>query len=57
MSISSYVTILEIHDLEKEMYNITEAVSFVDKPAGIYSYIFQVLEAKIKIRLDSFEYF
>ena len=46
MSISSYVTILEIHDFENDIYNISESTAFVDKPAGIYSYIFHVLEIK-----------
>ena len=42
MSISSYITILELHDFENDHYSLLEATSFVDKPAGIYSYIFQI---------------
>ena len=54
MSISSYVTVLEIHDLENDIYNISEATTFVDKPAGIYSYIFQVLEIEINNQIYYF---
>ena len=54
MSISSYVTILEIHDFENDIYNISESTTFVDKPAGIYSYIFHVLEIKINNQIYYF---
>jgi hypothetical protein len=54
MSISSYVTILEIHDFENDIYNISESTAFVDKPAGIYSYIFHVLEIKINNQIYYF---
>ena len=47
MSISSYKTILELHDLENGKYNITEAVKFFENSLGIYSFIFQILETKI----------
>ena len=55
MSISSYITILELHDFQNDQYSLLEATTFVDKPAGIYSYIFQVLEAKINIRIQDFD--
>ena len=47
LSISSYKTILELHDLEKDEYNIESAVSFFGKEEGIYAYVFQVLEKQI----------
>ena len=47
MSISSYTTILELHDLENNDYRIAEATSFFEKNLGIYSFVFQILEAKI----------
>ena len=47
MSISSYITILELHDLENNDYRIAEATSFFEKNLGIYSFVFQILEAKI----------
>ena len=46
ISISSYATILELHDFQNDRNSLLEATTFVDKPAGIYSYIFQVLESK-----------
>ena len=54
MSISSYITILEIYDLENDFYDISEAVDFVNKPAGIYSYVFQVLELEIDNKMFYF---
>ena len=54
MSISSYITILELHDFQNDQYSLREATNFVDKPAGIYSYIFQVLEAKINSQIYYF---
>jgi len=47
MSVSSYKSILEIHDLENDKYNITEAIEFFDNFLGIYSFIFQILETTI----------
>ena len=46
MSLSSWITILELYDLENNDYNVFESVSFFDNPKGTYSYVFQVLEAK-----------
>ena len=54
MSISSYITILELHDFENDQYSLREATTFVNRPAGIYSYIFQVLEAKINTQIYYF---
>ena len=54
MNISSYITILELHDFQNDQYSLREATNFVDKPAGIYSYIFQVLEAKINSQIYYF---
>ena len=48
LSISSYITILELHDLESNAYDITESVPFFNSNEGIYSYIFQILEKKIE---------
>jgi len=47
MNVSSYKSILEIHDLENDKYNITEAIEFFDNFLGIYSFIFQILETTI----------
>jgi len=47
LSISSYMTILELHDFENNNYEIFESVKFFNSSLGIYSFIFQVLEKKI----------
>ena len=54
ISISSYVTILELYDFQNDRNSILEATTFVDKPAGIYSYIFQVFEAKLNSQMHYF---
>ena len=54
MSISTNISILELHDFEKNKYNIEEASLAFDSENGINSYIFQILEAKIE---DSNYYF
>ena len=46
LSISSYITILELHDLENDEYIIEKANTFFEKDLGIYSFVFQVLESK-----------
>ena len=50
LSISSYITVLELYDFENDndSYNITESVNFFDNSLGIYAYTFQILEAKIE---------
>ena len=47
LSISSYRTVLELHDFENNCYNITSAHSFFNNENGIFAYIFQVLEQRI----------
>ena len=46
MSISSWITILELYDLENNDYKILESTSFFEQAQGTYSYVFQVLETK-----------
>ena len=48
MSISSYITILELHDLEEDTFDIIEATNFLNNNEGIYSFIFQLLEIKYR---------
>ena len=47
LSISSYLTILELHDLETDEYKTAEAAVFLNKILGIYSNVFQILETKM----------
>ena len=47
MSLSSWITILELYDLENNDYNIFESVTFFEQDKGTHSYVFQVLEAKV----------
>ena len=47
MSISSWITLLEIHDLENSDYKILPTTSFFNYAYGTFSYVFQVLEKKI----------
>ena len=47
LSISSYITILELHDFENNNYEIFESVKFFNSTLGIHSFVFQVLEKKI----------
>ena len=47
LSVSTFKSVVEIHDLENDIYNITEAIEFFNNQNGIYSYVFQVLETKI----------
>ncbi len=42
LSISSYITVSELHDLANDKYSLKESVALVEKPLGIYSYIFQI---------------
>ena len=54
LSISTWTTILELHDLETNNYEISEAVSFFKKIKGIYSFIFQILEMKVNNKIKYF---
>jgi hypothetical protein len=47
MSLSSWKTLLELHDLENNEYNISATMSFFNFEYGTHSYVFQILEAKI----------
>ena len=47
LSISSYITVSELHDLENDKYSLKESVALVEKTLGIYSYVFQLLETQI----------
>ena len=51
LSISSYITILELHDLENDEYNIEKAITFFEKELGIYAFVFQLFEAKINNKI------
>ena len=46
ISMSSYVTILELFDIENNNYYIYPATDFFEHQNGTYSYIFQLLETK-----------
>ena len=50
LSISSWITVLELYDLENinDPYDILESTNFTDLNEGIHSYIFQILEKKNK---------
>ena len=56
LSISSYITVLELYDFENgnDSYNITESVNFFNFDLGIYPYVFQILEAKIDDKIIYF---
>ena len=54
LSVSSYITILELHDLESDKYNIEKAITFLENEYGIYAYVFQILEAKINNKNNYF---
>ena len=47
ISLSSWRTILELHDLNEDNYKIMTTTDFTNKDNGIFSYIFQILETKI----------
>ena len=47
MSLSSWITLFELHDLENNEYSIYPTTLFFDFQYGTYSYVFQILEAKI----------
>ena len=47
LSISANLSILELYNLENDEYSIQESTLFFDKSNGLYSHIFQILEAKI----------
>lgn len=47
MSLSSWKTLLELHDLENNEYSIYPTIFFFNFDYGTYSYVFQILEAKI----------
>ena len=47
LSISSYKTVVELHDLENGINKIRESASFFNNSYGIFSYVFQVLETQI----------
>ena len=48
LSISSYITVLELHDLEEDTFDVIEATNFFGNDEGIYSFIFQLLEIKYR---------
>ena len=54
MSISSWITILELYDLENNDFKIKESISFFEQYRGTYSYVFQVLEAKVNNNINYF---
>ena len=47
LSISTYITVLELHDLENNTYEISESASFFNQTEGIYSYIFLIIKLYI----------
>ena len=51
LSISSYITVLELYDFENQnesdYYKLEESINFFSNSLGIYSFVFQILEAKI----------
>ena len=47
ISISSWKTILELHDLENDEYRIKRTVDFTHTEKGIFSFVFQLLEVQI----------
>ena len=47
MSLSSWITLFELHDLENNEYSIYPTIFFFNFDYGTYSYVFQILEAKI----------
>ena len=47
ISLSSWKTILELHDLENEQYSLKQTVDFTNTEKGIFSFVFQLLEVQI----------
>ena len=51
LSISSYISVLELYDFENQnendYYKLEESINFFGNSLGIYSFVFQILEAKI----------
>ena len=45
LSLSSWITVLELHNLESEEYSLLEITHFFEHTQGTYSYVFQILEA------------
>ena len=45
MSLSSWKTLAELHDLETDEYNIITSINFFNSEEGTYSFVFQLLEA------------
>ena len=45
MSLSSWITVAELHELETGNYNTLKTVDFFNHELGTYSYVFQLLEA------------
>ena len=45
LSLSSWKTVLELHNLKSEEYSLLEATNFFEHTQGTYAYVFQVLEA------------
>ena len=54
MSVSSYITVVELYDIENNNYTIIETTSFVGKPKGIFSFVFQILEGKMNNKIVYF---
>ena len=46
MSISSWITLVELFDIENDSYNLLRTVDFFEHSTGTYSFIFQLLETK-----------
>ena len=47
LSLSSNLSLIELHDLENDSFKTKEHVSFYENRLGTISYIFQILEAKL----------
>ena len=54
ISLSSWKTILELYDLNSDDYKIMTTVNFTNKEKGIFSFVFQILEAKINNQIIYF---
>ena len=54
ISLSSWKTILELYDLNGDDYKIMTTVNFTNKEKGIFSFVFQILEAKINNQIIYF---
>ena len=54
ISLSSWKTILELYDLNDEAYKIMTTADFTNQEKGIFSFVFQILEAKINNQIIYF---